>query len=143
MSYRISVDKMKHIHGVAEYMCFNANAYGCDSADMYLLGLLHDIGYVYGKESHAEYGSMLLKRNGYKFSDIVIWHGHSPQDYLKVVGGKIPNELRLLWTADLMISPDGKNIGWDSRLKEIGERLGFDSEAYKIAKETIEWLSVN
>lgn len=34
----------------------------------------------------------------------------------------------------------GEDVGYKVRLEDIGNRHGFDSEPYKICKETIEWL---
>ena len=33
-----------------------------------------------------------------------------------------------------------RGVCQDARLEDIGNRLGFDSEPYRICSETIEWL---
>lgn len=45
-----------------------------------------------------------------------------------------------LWEADMHVDQSGEDVGYEARLKDIGERLGFDSEPYNICSETIRWL---
>ena len=58
---QISQERIAHMHGVAEWMYTHAEEYGCENKDeMYLLGLIHDIGYLYGsKEDHEQKGAEL------------------------------------------------------------------------------------
>lgn len=52
MSEIISREKILHMWGVAEYMYQNASKYELKPDKMYVLGLLHDIGYIKGKQDH-------------------------------------------------------------------------------------------
>lgn len=49
-------------------------------------------------------------------------------------------ELRLLLEADLSIGLNGEYLGYEARLKDIGNRYGFDSDTYKTCNNTINWL---
>lgn len=145
MEKRINDKRMKHMHGVAEYMYTNAEKYGLDKNEMYVLGLLHDVGYVNGKSFHETFGADMLASMGLPLfiTDAIRWHGTSPEDYLDIHMcdvESIPKQLILLWEADLHIDQSGEDIGYELRLKDIGERLGFDSEPYRVCKETAKWL---
>mgnify|MGYP000442905199 FL=1 len=58
--------KMAHNIGVAEYMRENAEKYGLPADEMYVMGLLHDIGYIKQHKGHEEYGAELLETMGLK-----------------------------------------------------------------------------
>jgi len=130
----IPKERILHMHGVAEYMYKNAEKYNLDKTQMYVVGLLHDIGYLFGKEDHPTTGSQLLKDLGFIYSDDISLHGYAPKNQ------NISNVLRLLLEADLTVGKDGTLVGYKNRLKDIGVRLGFNSEAYIIAKETVDFL---
>ena len=55
-------------------------------------------------------------------------------------GSEIPNEMILLWPADMMVDLNGNAVGFKARLDDIGKRHGIDSEPYRICKETMLWL---
>lgn len=60
---------------------------------------------------------------------------------VKVAGDNyIPSQLILLWEADMHVDQSGEDVGYEARLEDIGSRLGFDSEPYRICSKTIEWL---
>lgn len=139
----MSEKRIKHMHGVAEYMYRNANKYGLNPEEMYILGLLHDIGYVQGRLDHEVIGARLLEKEGYKHSSIVSWHGTTPLDYMRLRDCSvedIPKELILLWEADVSVDSMGNEVGFKDRLTDIGLRYGFDSLPYRIVEETINWL---
>ena len=46
---------------VAEYMRENAYKYSLDKDLMYVLGLLHDIGYLKGRIGHEKYGYEMMQ----------------------------------------------------------------------------------
>lgn len=145
MDKLITDSRIKHMHGVAEYMYQNADKYNLNKNEMYVLGLLHDVGYINGKPFHEEFGADLLNNIGIPLhkSDTVRWHGTTPQEYLDshmTWDNYIPPQLILLWEADMHIDQTGEDVGYDARLEDIGNRLGFDSEPYRICSETIEWL---
>lgn len=133
--------KLLHMSGVAKYMSEHAEDYDLEPDKMYALGLLHDIGYIYGGDEHAVNGARLLESVGFKYSSEVSYHGTAPMDYLRLTdASEPPKELVLLWEADLSIGPDGKEIGFRRRLEDIALRYGTESVSYRIAKETVDWL---
>lgn len=140
----ITNERIAHMHGVAEWMYKHAEEYGCENKDeMYLLGLIHDIGYIYGnKEEHEQKGAELLGLNTY-YGKFVQAHGLTPQEYMDCNGcfnSEIPNEMILLWTADMMVDSKGNIVGFKARLDDIEKRYGIDSESYRICKEIMLWL---
>lgn len=140
----ITNERIAHMHGVAEWMYEHAEEYGCANKDeMYLLGLIHDIGYIYGnKEEHEQKGAELLGLNTY-YGKFVQAHGLTPQEYMDCNGcfdSEIPNEMILLWTADMMVDSKGNVVGFKARLDDIEKRYGIDSESYRICKEIMLWL---
>jgi len=139
---KITETKALHMHGVAEYMYKHAEEYDLDKDEMYLLGWVHDIGYIYGKDGHEYKGAELLGLDSY-YGSIVRYHGYTPSQYIEEFGileSDIPNELILLWDADMMIDHDGKEVGYDKRLNGIIERYGKDSRPYKVCLEIIKFL---
>lgn len=137
-------NRIEHMHGVAEWMYKHAEEYGCKNKDeMYLLGLVHDIGYLYGnKKEHEQKGAELIGLDSY-YGKFVQAHGLTPQEYMDRNGcssSEIPNEMILLWTADMMVDLSGNAVGFKARLDDIGERHGTDSKPYRICKETMTWL---
>ena len=140
----ITNERIAHMHGVAEWMYEHAEEYGCKNKDeMYLLGLIHDIGYIYGnKEEHEQRGAELLGINTY-YGKFVQAHGLTPQEYMthnNCLNSEIPNEMILLWTADMMVDSKGNVVGFKARLDDIEKRYGTDSESYCICKEIMLWL---
>lgn len=108
------------MHGVAEYMYKHAEDYGLDPEEMYLLGLLHDIGYLEGKIKHAQHGADILQKIKFphKYQIAVERHG----DILKEKDH--PSlELMLLIEADMHVIPgSSKEVTYRDRLEEIAER---------------------
>jgi hypothetical protein len=118
-------------------MAENAYKYGLDSGEMFVLGLLHDIGYLNGREGHEMSGYALLDGMGLnkRFTNAILLHGSNPHTLTDV-----SPELRLLYEADMSIDKDGKLVGFKGRLKDIKERYGADSIAYKTASDTVDYL---
>ena len=135
----ISREKILHMWGVAEYMYQNASKYGLKPDKMYVLGLLHDIGYKKGKQDHEWHGCELMQKLGFKYSEEIRLHGDSIEDIFNSFHSMTP-ELRLLHEADLSIGLNGEYLGYEARLKDIGDRYGFGSDTYIICSDTIEWL---
>ena len=140
METRISKDRILHMWGVAEYMYQNASKYGLKPDKMYVLGLLHDIGYIKGKQDHEWYGCELMQRLGFKYSEEIKLHGNSIEDIFNSFHS-MTSELRLLLEADLSIGLNGEYLEYEARLRDIGNRYGFDSDAYCVCKETVAWLN--
>jgi len=146
MAKRIDDNRIKHMHGVAEYMYNNAEKYGLNKEQMYVLGLLHDIGYVKEKAGHEQYGGDLLDDLFYIDAAIITWHGSTPKEYKDILlcdDKNIPKELVLLWEADMHIDLNGEDVGFEKRLEDIGNRLGTDSIAYKNCCDVVSWLTKN
>ena len=143
---RISKNRILHMHGVAEYMHEHAPEYGLDPEQMYLLGLVHDIGYIHSKYDHEKNGANILKRAGFVNADLVENHGNNPQNYVNDYissARKIPKELVLLWEADMLIdSKDcpGEVITFEERLASVARKCGVYSEQYRNKKAKMDWL---
>lgn len=138
--------KLSHMRGVAEYMRNRASEYGLDKEKMYLLGLLHDVGYLNGWKDHAKYGAELLKSVGMDECMIFAVQNHGNNPYtLGFNEGKQSAQtdvkqamLVLLLEADLSVSADGKYIGFETRLSEIESR--HSTETSQIAKEAVRYV---
>lgn len=132
----MSDNKTKHVHAIAEYMYEHAPEYGLDPDEMYVLGMLHDIGYIRGKTGHSENGADLLKQMGIneRFTYAILKHG---ADLRKI---KVTPELLLLVTADLQIDYEGEFIGYEARVAGVRLRYGEDSIQYKRVAGTVEYL---
>ncbi len=151
---RISKERIAHMHTVAELMHRYFYAFDCKylmRQEAYLLGLVHDIGYVDGKAMHEYRGADLLGQfTPNILSECIRWHGLTPQEYLKMKTCgpyDIPRELVLLWWADAMVKAGGEHageiVGYEKRLQRVKERWGEDSPPYNSLKDTIEWLEKN
>lgn len=136
-------NKMKHSYGVACYMHEHARDYGLASNEMFVLGLLHDIGYLYGTQDHPVTGARLLSSMGFDHCESISWHGTTPNVYKGLTTLEPPKELQLLWEADLSVDHEGNIVGFEKRLKDIEIRYGLRSMQYSDARETIEWLLNN
>ena len=81
--------------------------------DMFLLGLLHDIGYEFteGNASHAIIGSEI-----YQYWREVAKHGDETV-------ANMSDELFILHSADMMTGPGGKEFAFVERLEEIAKRF--------------------
>lgn len=142
MGMRIQCDRVLHMHGVAEYMYANAARYDLDPANMYLLGYLHDIGYLFGKEEHELKGAELVGLDSF-YGKLIAAHGLTPRqfaEYSETNEKKIPAEMILLWEADMMVDLTGEAVGYEKRLEGIAERHGKESRVYRRCYETIDWL---
>lgn len=134
----LSNNKLIHSKAVAEKMRSKALELGWDitrAEDMYLLGLLHDVGYIVSKNHHANAGALLLARNNYRYSFEVQHHGRpvdNPSD-----------ELLLLWWADLTTLYNGWEATLKHRLKDVEIRYGVDSYQYQNVLEIMKILYVN
>lgn len=135
--------KMAHMIGVAEYMYDNALRYNLDSDQMYVIGLLHDIGYLNGRVGHEQYGANIL--NKMKLDDdmlfIIKHHGEKLTDIeSEYTPAGITKEFILLMEADASVDKAGYRVGFDKRLQDIGEFYGLDSPAYETVKSNIEYI---
>jgi len=143
MGKLIDEKRMKHMHAVAEYMYEHADKYNLNRDEMYLLGLLHDIGYLYLRAEHEKCGAAILNNCGYNKFDIVESHGMTPTEYkarYNCSDTEIPKELVLLWEANMSIDAEGNNVGLFNRLGDVCSRYGATSETFRVCNEIIQWL---
>ena len=93
---------------------------------MFLLGVMHDLGYEFmeNNDSHAIVGGEILNRSGYQYWKEVSLHGDETVD-------NMTDELFILNCADMMTGPNGESFTFDERLEEIADRFGKDSNAYR------------
>lgn len=142
----ISKDRIAHMHGVAEYMYAHAADYKLDPEEMYILGLLHDIGYIQGfKEGHEQYGAEMLFQKlplrGLSMKCCIERHSQIPQSFSW--NSELCRKQYLLLEADMKIDGKGRYAGYNGRLKDIAERYGSESEVYKKCAKLIDWLINN
>ena len=124
----ISEDRQKHIFKVAEFLknyALNSGKSNLEAEELYVLGLLHDIGYEFAEEkdykNHNIIGGKILKNLGYKHYKEVYYHG--------VINSPYQSEyLNLLNFADMHIDSEGNYVSFDRRLQEISERYGITVE---------------
>jgi len=121
--------RIAHSKGVADFMYNNAREYTeVFKEDLYLLGLVHDIGYIFGESvGHGARGGLMLKSLGFKYWREVYWHGK-----IVINGFKSPF-LDLLNWADLNISSSGEVVGYRVRIDSILKNYGVNSDNYKNA----------
>lgn len=127
----ISSDRLKHINAVAQYMYDKAE--DGKKEEMYLLGMLHDIGYLYAQKGHNVFGGNILKEQGYKYWQEVYYHGEPISPYKS-------DELDFLNSADMSVDSKGNLVGHEQRLNDIGDRYGYISDEYINAKKVIDNL---
>ena len=133
---KLSNNKIKHAHAVAEWMYLHAHEYNLDPERMYVLGLLHDIGYLRGKTGHANNGAEITSKIGLDHEMIYAIKNHGMDlRYLEVTP-----ELLLLVRADLQIDYEGDFIGYEARIGGIKVRYGEDSIQYKRVAGTYAYL---
>ena len=120
----IDNDRLNHIIAVARLMKDNADKLGLDKQEMFTLGMLHDVGYEFGEsEEHHIKGYEMLKKQNYKYSKEVRYHGMPTSDYSS-------QALDLLNFADMHINKKGEYVSFEDRLKDIASRRGENSTAY-------------
>ncbi len=126
----ITENRWLHILGVARKAKEFASKMRPDdehyAEDMFLLGLLHDLGYEFAEtgQDHALIGGKILKRSGYRYWQEVAGHG-------KPEAADMTDELFILNCADMSVRADGKNCTMSERLKDIASRYGIASPAYR------------
>lgn len=128
----LSDNKLLHVRAVAEVMWQTAVANGATVAEadgMYLLGLVHDIGYLHGARGHSDAGGDILEASGYRFSEEVRRHGRMTDDPSR--------ELVMLWHADMSCDHLGRRVTYEERLDSIVARYGDESSQARNARAII------
>lgn len=138
----ITEDKMAHCKAVAEHMKKVARIQGKDdlTADIYyVVGLLHDIGYLRGRKEHEINGAVILKAMGMKdeYVQAILNHGTNPYT---LKANEQTDILTALQDADMSVDKYGRDAGFKKRLADIKLRYGADSEAYDTATKTVQFL---
>lgn len=128
----IDDNRYKHIRGVAELMAEIAPE-GREK-EMFLLGMLHDIGYLYQPKDHNFFGGNLLKEQGYKYWREVYWHGVPDAEYTS-------DELDRLNSADMQVNACGERVSYAERLADIAARYGEVSVQFKLAEKMVKYLT--
>lgn len=132
----LSNNRLLHVNAVARFMYEHAEGDSGYKQDMYILGLLHDIGYISGEsKDHSKTGGLMLKKNHYKYWEEVQYHGQ-----IEAIGVYNSYELDLLNSADLQINSKGELIGVEARLLDIKNRYGEDSLQFRNANIILEDL---
>lgn len=122
----ITINRLKHSLEVAKKMrdlsIQNPDKYPVNPDEMFILGILHDIGYefVSKQEDHAKAGGEILKNQGYHYWKEVYYHGIAQQEYDSV-------PLRLLNYTDMITGPNGENFSVEQRIEDIAKRYGVGS----------------
>ena len=129
----ISDERLKHSLEVARLMKELAEGAGWNKQkceEMFVLGLLHDIGYESAEQQceHAGLGGEMLKNQGYKYWKEVSCHGKLDAEYSS-------EELTILNIADVSVDSTGKKVGVSARLSDIASRYGVDSKQYIEAEQ--------
>ncbi len=130
----IDENKLAHIMAVARLMTEKAELVGLDKQEMFVLGLVHDIGFEFGgSDTHHQVGAEILKKQNYKYWQEVLHHGKPSQEFQS-------KALDLLNYADMHIDKMGNYVSFEDRLKDIASRRGEDSPHYKNSKIVIKQL---
>ena len=130
ISSSFPLSRMLHCHNVGLRMASYAkNHLGWDNVrcnDMYILGMMHDLGYELNGDPflHDEAMAEALGHTGYKYMKEIAYHSCMQHDYDSP-------EMRLLYFGDMTVDGKGKWCTLDERLKDIEERHGKNSEVYK------------
>lgn len=118
----ISEDRKKHIWGVANFLkefAIEENMKKQDIEDLFILGLLHDIGYEFLEPqeyiTHNYVGGNILREQGYKYWKEVYYHGIANCEYQSEF-------LDLLNWADMRVDSSGNIVSLDGRLEELSKR---------------------
>lgn len=96
--------------------------------DMFVLGLVHDMGYEFvdSQLDHEREGGLILKRQNYQYWKEVYWHGNPNSEYQS-------EALDILNIADIQTNHDGKYVTVEERLEGIRSRYGSETSQYKNA----------
>lgn len=136
-------NRTKHMAGVAEYMYEHAGDYNLDKEEMFVLGLLHDVGYIRASgDKHEEVGAAILEEKIGVTNPHILWCIKNHNDEVKHFSWSIDRHRKafLLIKADMSVNAKGELVGYDKRLEDIGSRYGKDSETYRKCKDIIRWL---
>lgn len=129
--------KMQHLLGVADYMRDRAKDWGMDPDECYVIGFLHDIGYLRGKENHEKVGADIARKLGLNNRIVFAIENHS--ETLRNFYNVTPL-LAFIAEADMSVDSRGNIVGFEGRLKDIEINYGKDSEDYKNSVDNIAFI---
>ena len=124
------LSRMLHCHNVGLRMASYAKKHlGWDDVkcnDMYILGMMHDLGYELNPDpfEHDEAMSEALGHTGYKYVKEIAYHSCMQTEFDSP-------EMRLLYFGDMTVDGRGKWCTLEERLKDLEKRHGKDSKVYK------------
>lgn len=142
--------RIRHSMGVANFLFAYAKSHDWskeETEDLYLTGLLHDIGYIDNPKGtdHGRLGAEILKRNGLnaEICELISCHGRFIENPSR--------KQALLWLADLCVNRDGDYIGYqkDMRVSRKDIRMiqnvyfkfiGFWNTCKYIFRNTDKWF---
>lgn len=108
--------RIRHSMGVANFLFAYAKSHDWskeETEDLYLTGLLHDIGYIDNPKGtdHGRLGAEILKRNGLnaEICELISCHGRFIENPSR--------KQALLWLADLCVNRDGDYIGYQKDMR--------------------------
>ena len=125
---------LKHSRTVAkrmsDFVMENRDAFTCSHEEMFVLGMLHDIGYAFTDDQpeHAKVAGEFLREEGYRYWREVYYHGIPQTEYDSV-------ELRLLNYIDITTGYGGEIMSAEERIDEITAKYGVSSVQAKGAVE--------
>lgn len=134
--------RIRHSMGVANFLFAYAKSHDWskeETEDLYLTGLLHDIGYIDNPKGtdHGRLGAEILKRNGLnaEICELISCHGRFIENPSR--------KQALLWLADLCGNRDGDYIGYQKRYESIKERYKNDPERLFQVYRILEYLQIH
>lgn len=124
----IDNNRIQHMLGVA-YRCAElAEERGFSPADvdkMFILGLLHDVGYLHGDNpTHADKGADMLEEIGFPYTNAVRMHGKP------IPASEMDDVLKILNQADIETDFCGQWVSAKMRLRDVALRYGINSKQY-------------
>ena len=140
----IDENRIQHMLGVARRCYALAKDAGYSEKicrNMWLMGLLHDVGYEFGEpKDHAKVGAEMFE-GLQAYPDF--WHicnaikRHGVSEKQERYGNSL--YLSILNEADMTVDHKGLNCSYEERLSDIAQRYGKDSDPYR---ETQEFMKV-
>ena len=120
-----TANKALHCLSVANFMRTWAPAVGVDSDFAWLVGYLHDIGYIKQAVDHSGIGHVMLSKYSLDLARYVLVHDRADpiQDSIEF----------LLKLGDLSIDEKGNFVGMTARFKSLNMRYGNMSLKPKLA----------
>lgn len=144
-------NKNRHMKSVAEVMYDNAKAVGLNPETAYVVGLLHDVGYIaidkdtpmFEKISHAKEGARILEGMGISGDNLDAVKFHGVNGYKMIEDGnmkRVSPMLLLLQYADMSVDRKGEKVGFAKRLMDIAERYGNNGVEHQNAVDTVNFI---